>query len=202
MRALGLPRFDRISTHRNRTVMVSFLGTRVLRVHEGYSQAPDEVLRAIVRFVSPGTRRAARSEAKRILLGFHLDDEHDAGRRRRPAAPRPEDLPALERLRRLHAELNHLHFGGQLKTIEIRLSNRMRRRLGEVRLDRRSGAPLEISLSRRHLRRDGWSDARQTLLHEMVHQWQAESGLDVDHGAEFRRMAREVGIEARAVRGS
>jgi hypothetical protein len=181
--------------------MVSFQGARVLRIHEGYSQAPDEVLRAIVRFVSPSTRRPARTEAKRILLGFPLDDDqNDVGPHRRPTSPRPEDQPALERLRQMHAELNLLHFGGQLQTIEIRLSNRMRRRLGEVRLDRRSGAPLEISLSRRHLRRDGWSAARQTLLHEMVHQWQAESALPVDHGAEFRRKAREVGIEARAVR--
>jgi hypothetical protein len=31
-------------------------------------------------------------------------------------------------------------------------------------------------------------------LHEMVHQWQAETGLPVDHGASFRRKAREVGV--------
>jgi hypothetical protein len=33
-----------------------------------------------------------------------------------------------------------------------------------------------------------------TLLHEMVHQWQAENGLPVDHRGGFRRKAREVGI--------
>jgi hypothetical protein len=32
------------------------------------------------------------------------------------------------------------------------------------------------------------------LLHEMVHQWQAENGLPVDHGAVFRRKAQEVGV--------
>jgi hypothetical protein len=34
------------------------------------------------------------------------------------------------------------------------------------------------------------------LLHEMVHQWQAENGLPVDHGAVFRRKAQEVGVPA------
>jgi hypothetical protein len=32
------------------------------------------------------------------------------------------------------------------------------------------------------------------MLHEMVHQWQAETGLPVDHGPGFRRKAREVGV--------
>jgi hypothetical protein len=39
----------------------------------------------------------------------------------------------------------------------------------------------------------------ETLLHEMVHQWQAETGQPVDHGRAFRRKAREVGITPRAV---
>ena len=34
----------------------------------------------------------------------------------------------------------------------------------------------------------------------MVHQWQAETGLPVDHGPGFRRKAREVGIEPQARR--
>jgi hypothetical protein len=32
------------------------------------------------------------------------------------------------------------------------------------------------------------------MLHEMVHQWQAESGLRIDHGVTFRQKAREVGV--------
>ena len=75
----------------------------------------------------------------------------------------------------------------------------MKRRLGELALDRRTGSATEITLSRRHLRRDGWGEIEQTLLHEMVHQWQAESGMPVDHGREFRCKAREVGIQPRAV---
>ena len=54
-------------------------------------------------------------------------------------------------------------------------------------------AHVEIVISRRHARRDGWADVTDTLLHEMVHQWQDESGLPVDHRGAFRRKAREVG---------
>jgi len=100
----------------------------------------------------------------------------------------------------LHARLNQEHFAGALSPIPIRISRRMKRRLGEVRLDRQTGAAVEISLSRRHVRRDGWREAEHTLLHEMIHQWQAENGQPVDHGKGFRRWARELGIHPRAVR--
>lgn len=62
-------------------------------------------------------------------------------------------------------------------------------------------APGEIAISYRHYRRHGWPEVLQTLLHEMVHQWQDETGLPLDHGAWFRAKAREVGIPAAAKRG-
>jgi hypothetical protein len=55
------------------------------------------------------------------------------------------------------------------------------------------GGGAEIAISARHLARDGFAAALETLLHEMVHQWQHETGLTIDHGAEFRRKCREVG---------
>jgi len=97
-------------------------------------------------------------------------------------------------LRQTHAELNRRHFGGALGELPIRLSGRMRTRLGELAVELRTGRPLEITISRRHLARHDWSEIEHTLLHEMVHQWQAESGLRVDHGPTFRRKAREVGV--------
>jgi hypothetical protein len=90
--------------------------------------------------------------------------------------------------------LNLKHFEGQLGEIPIRLSARMRRRLGELSVDVLTGRAIELSLSRRHLARHPWSEVEHTLLHEMVHQWQAESGFAVDHSAIFRRKAREVGV--------
>jgi hypothetical protein len=34
----------------------------------------------------------------------------------------------------------------------------------------------------------------------MVHQWQAENAMPIDHGPEFRRKAHEVGVEPTARR--
>jgi SprT-like family len=201
LRALGLPPFAQITTHRNQQVMLSWVPGRVLRVHEGYAAAPDRVLEAIVRFVTPGVRRPARLAARRTFLSFPAEDH--APRPSRPARPRripPADVPLLARLEQLRTELNLRHFDGRLGAIPIRLSDRMRRRLGELRLERKTGQALHIGISRRHVRRDGWAAVTDTLLHEMVHQWQAETGRSVDHGREFRAKAREVGIEPRAVR--
>jgi hypothetical protein len=59
---------------------------------------------------------------------------------------------------------------------------------------------VEIVISRRHIRRNGFEEAVLTLLHEMVHQWQDERGLPIDHGSGFRQKARQVGITPRARR--
>jgi hypothetical protein len=63
-----------------------------------------------------------------------------------------------------------------------------------------SGEPSEIVVSRRHIRRHGWEEALHTLLHEMVHQWQDETGHPIDHGRVFRAKAREVGVAPSARR--
>jgi hypothetical protein len=75
----------------------------------------------------------------------------------------------------------------------------MRSRLGHYAPAQR-GAPAEIAISARHVKRHGFEQALETLLHEMVHQWQDESKLPLGHGADFRVKAGEVGITARARR--
>jgi hypothetical protein len=62
----------------------------------------------------------------------------------------------------------------------------MRARLGHYMSAAPSGEPAEIVVSRRHIRRHGWEEALHTLLHEMVHQWQDETGHPIDHGRMFR----------------
>jgi hypothetical protein len=76
----------------------------------------------------------------------------------------------------------------------------MVRRLGLYRLPARREDPAEIIISRRHIRRHGWDEALATLRHEMVHQWQHEQGLPVDHGKVFREKAVHVGVEPTATR--
>ena len=191
-----------IVPHRNRRVLVSLTRSGKLRVHAGWSVAPDPVLAAIARWARPRLRRAERLAAGRILAAFpvHLHAPPDADVRRRPAEPSgPGDLARLERLRALHAELNARHFGVTLGPADLRLSARMRRRLGEFRPALGPDARPEIAISRRHLRRDGWDRTAETLLHEVVHQWQAETGRPLGHGPDFRRKCGSLGIDGSAI---
>jgi hypothetical protein len=193
--ALGLRGVADVRTHANRAVMVSLTARRVLRVHRGYAYAPDRVLGAIVSFLDPRRSRVERRAAEQVFLAFPV--EMYVPRSARPRAierPRPGDLALLHRLHEAHQRFNAEYFGGRISEIPIRLSGRMRVRLGEVSVDLRTGRPIEIAMSRLHLTRHSWDEVEHTMLHEMVHQWQAESGLPVDHGPTFRAKAREVGV--------
>lgn len=195
LRLLGLRQVTTVRTHTNRTVMVSLNERLVLRLHRGYVYASDRILSAIVRFLDPRTPRGERRRAEQLFLAFPVELYAPRPRDRATSErPRPGDLRLLHRLRQLHGELNRAYFGGALGEIPIRLSGRMRTRLGEVSVDLRTGKPIEIALSRRHLAEHPWGEVEHTMLHEMVHQWQAETGRSIDHGASFREKAREVGV--------
>jgi hypothetical protein len=117
-----------------------------------------------------------------------------------------------------HARLNEEYFGGTLAAVPIRVSRRMKSRLGHYTAggrvepggqvdgwtggqERRAANGVgEIAISWRHARRHRWEEVVHTLIHEMVHQWQDENGLPIDHGPRFRAKARDVGIEAAAKR--
>ena len=138
LRALGLNEVEKVLTHTNLTVMLS-LNRRVLRIHRGYAFAPDEVLEAVVRFLNPRVPRALRRAAERVFLDFPVQAYvTDMERHRRAERPRPGDVRLLHRLEGLHRELNQRHFDGLLSDIPIRLSGRMKRRLGELAVDGRS----------------------------------------------------------------
>ena len=192
---LGLRGIDRVRLTRNRTVMVSF-SQGELRVHEGYLDAPAEVLKAIVGFVC-GRTRAERSRAREAILAHQIARPAAVRRQERT---RPEDEPIVAQLRRFHAHYNRVYFGGRLKAVPLRLSGRMRTRLGHYTAATPTGDQAEIVIGREHIRRHGWEEALHTLLHEMVHQWQDEVGHPIDHGATFRKKAREVGITPSARR--
>jgi hypothetical protein len=189
-----------VKVHENRTVLVSCTD-RNLRIHRGYAYASDRTLRAVLTFVHPYTRRANRKQAQLEVTSFPVDNYvSPARKRRRQAQVKPGDRPILQQLKELHESLNRAHFDGCLSPIRFRISDRMRTRLGELTVDSTTNEAVEIGISRRHLQRDGWSEVVHTVLHEMVHQWQAERGLEIDHGATFRRKAAEVGVEPRAIR--
>ena len=198
LRALGLSRIAQCRLTRNRNVMVSYRG-RDLRVHEGYLAAPEDVHRAIVAFVE-GRTRAARHVAQRRIVSFRVETPSGSSvRPLRRERTRPEDEPLADKLTQWHEQFNADHFDGALKVIPVRVSRRMRSRLGHYSAANATESG-EIAISWRHLRRHGWDEALHTLLHEMVHQWQDENGHPLDHGRLFRAKAREVGIQAAAKR--
>jgi hypothetical protein len=195
---LGLHDVAGVEVHANRTVLVTVTKRRVLRVHRGFAYASDHVLCAIVRFVSTMSSSRRRRVAQQTIVDFPV--EAFVGSQRRRRRRERGDRRFVSQLRQMHAELNAEHFGAQLATITIRVSTRMRTRLGELSVHAATNAPLEIAIGLAHIQRDGWEEVRHTLLHEMVHQWQVESGLRLDHGPRFRKKASEVGIEPRARR--
>ena len=189
LRGMGLSRCSTCTLTRNRRVVVSFTGA-ALRVHEDFVAAPDAVLRAVVQFVEARDRRH-RGMARRALLAFPIAST-PARRRRQPACASDALLDA--QLSEHHARLNRERFSGELRRIHVRVSRRMRTRLGHYAAASKAGDPAEIVLSLFHIRRHGMEEALLTLVHEMVHQWQDEQGLKLDHGRGFRAKARAVGI--------
>ena len=184
-----------VQVHANRTVMVSLTERGVLRIHRGYAYATDRTLEAVVTFIRPDAGSRARIAARRVITEFPVERYvprvrvTDGARRTSPVARR-----LIADLQRSHSELNEAHFGGRLGPVTIRLSSRMSTRLGELTVDRSTGRVAEIALNQRHVQGDGWGEVCDTLLHEMVHQWQVETGEAPDHGARFKIKAREVGI--------
>ncbi len=197
LRRLGLRGITRCRLTRNRAVMVSF-GGRELRVHRAYTGAPPEVLRAIAIFVNARTRTERRA-AQRVILSYPVNARVRAPVRR-PGRPSSEDVALLRELEKAHRHFNRRHFAGRLSEIGIRISGRMRSRLGQYTAESPYGEPAEIAIGRSHIRKHGWEEVLHTLLHEMVHQWQAESGYEIDHGSTFRAKAVEVGIAPNARR--
>jgi hypothetical protein len=195
LRSRGLGRIERCTLTRNSRVMVSFRGGE-LRIHRGYLDARPDVLDAIVRLVQ-GRTKAIRREAGKFIVA-HSPVTADSSSRRREQN-HPDDAGWSAKLVAEHTRLNADHFANELRPIIVRVSRRMKSRLGHYS-PAEGLAAAEIAISRRHIRRHGWDDAIETLLHEMVHQWQAETGRVLDHGLEFRRKAREVGIRPRAKR--
>ena len=211
LRALGLDRVDTLQLTRNRRTMVSIRG-RTLRMHRAYADAPEAVHQAVVDFVM--VRGGGRGTTRGRMRGGARATLHAAARReivawaagipsdhRPPRAQHthPDDAKLAAQVVEWHKTFNAQRFAGALTLPSIRISRRMKARLGHY-APGRTGAQPEIAISWRHLRRNGMADAAQTILHEMVHQWQDENGLPLDHGLAFRKKAREVGVVPRATR--
>ena len=206
-RALGLQRVDDLRLTRNRRTMVS-IRDRTLRMHRAYADAPEAVHQAVVDFVmARGTGRgppranahgSLHTAARREIVAWAAGIPPDH-RPPRAQHTHPDDATLAAQAVEWHKTFNAQRFAGALSLPSIRISRRMKARLGHY-APGRGGAQPEIAISWRHWRRNGMADVAQTILHEMVHQWQDENGMPLDHGAAFKQKAREVGISPRATR--
>ena len=131
---------------------------------------------------------------------------------------RSRDLPcSTEKLAAIWSALNARYFGGTLPPVDIVWSTRLTASVGlfvttvgpRVSTQRWGMSPqrhreirLSVPLLERALAKTphGEHEITSTLAHEMIHQWQHESGLPVDHGPAFRRKALEVGTAPSATR--
>jgi hypothetical protein len=173
----------------NRMVMLSVTPGGILRIHRGYAHAPDQVLKAIVRFLKRGTRRAARRRPSgssgvsgRSMLRRQGQRAGSSGRGRAcgPPAPARGDPPAAER-----AALQ------RLRGIRFRLSGRMRTRLGELAMD---VTTLEATESRStgSISRTEWDEVERTILRDGAPMAGGTGPARQSRGG-VRAKAREVG---------
>ena len=99
-------------------------------------------------------------------------------------------LPAESDLQLLFAQLNVMHFGGEIPAYRIAYNQRMTSVAGRI-----TYRPPLIELSTRLL---GAHPATlpSTLLHEMVHAWLHARRMPSGHGHHFKRKMREVGLSS------
>lgn len=92
-------------------------------------------------------------------------------------------------LRWWYEELNRRHFGGRLAVAlwEVRFAPELRHRAGDCDFRRRRIRVADYL--RRHY---GRAEVLNTLLHEMVHQWQFERTGRSGHGGEFWARLRAI----------
>ena len=146
---------------------------------DGFADAPDDVLRAVVVFMQG--RGAARRAAKRVAPRVTGIPRERPRRRRGASACTRTTLRSPRASRANTRDLTPSGSAGRCGRSRSGLAadeepaRSLRPRLA------RAGA--EIVISRRHIRRHGWPEALETLLHEMVHQWQDERRHPIDHGS-------------------
>ncbi len=192
-----------------------------LYLHTSFRAAPREVVDAIATFLGAGRGSAESARAVGRLRRWaaastmsaaaaatgtaspHLANSTTAPPHR-PARPgRCCGTPAQRQfLATLYREFNQTHCGGRLPPeLPLRFSDRMRSRLGHIRLQQTpegTRTAIELALNIDLMREGSESQLRDTLLHEMAH---VEAWLvhgDRGHGSHWRRIARRLGCVPRA----
>jgi len=204
LRTRGVNGIERVRFKPNRSRLISLSADhRSLNLHECFRGAPEPVLDAIASFLVAANGTAAQRAAVRVMRRWsegQVPEGDDAPRRRLASAGTvAQQRFLLEAYGRLNAHL----FDGRLPdVIPLRLSRRMARQFGHVEYRRTRGATRgigELALNLDLLIRGNERHLLDTLLHEMAHveAWVVHGHRG--HGAVWRRSARRVGCEVRAL---
>lgn len=229
LRERGATGLQRVRFRRNRTVLWSLTDRgRTLNLHEAYAAAPAALLDAFALLAgtsrdAEGRRRAARRvrewppvveaigrvrEAE-VVAAMAVAEGRPPSERTWPgAAGTPMTPPCVggpverSRILALYRRLNAERFGGCLPDeVPLRLSGRMRRRLGHMRPGTSPDGRrvvVEIALNHHLLTPQNESALLDTLLHEMAHaaDWLVDGRAG--HGPSWRAWARRAGCTPRA----
>lgn len=224
----GATRLQQVRFRRNRRVLWSLTDRgRTLNLHEAYAGAPPSLLDAFALLAgnsrdAEGRRRSARRvrewppvvEAMGRLREVEVLAALAVARGRRgEEGEAPPETPGVgpscvggeeerTRILSLYRRFNRERFDGCLPPeVPIRLSNRMRRRLGHMRPGTGPGGDrvvVEIALNHQLLLAANHHLLLDTLLHEMAHaaDWLVDGRAG--HGPSWRGWARRVGCQPRA----
>lgn len=202
----------RFKKNRGRIISLSKDG-RTLNIHACFQEANEDAMRAVVTFLQAGQRSYAYREAIRSMREFFdahapkyvpIGGEEEDCRVRREVQRLPCVGTAAQRafLKEAYSRFNHAHFAGRLpSSVNIRLSDRMKSRLGHVRYHTTAAGErvvLEVAFNIHLLVAGNGPVLMDTILHEMTH---IEAWLDHGergHGREWKMIANRVGCEATA----
>ncbi|HEX6560207.1 MAG TPA: SprT-like domain-containing protein [Longimicrobiales bacterium] len=202
----------RFKKNRGRIISLAKDG-RTLHVHACFQEAGEDIMSAVVTFLKAGRRSYAYRDAIRAMREFFdahagkyvaLSGVEEDHRLTRDVQRLPCVGTAAQRafLREAFACYNDQLFERTLALpVRMRLSERMKSRLGHVRYHTTADAErvvLELALNIHLFVPGNEAVLMDTLLHEMTH---VEAWLvhgERGHGRQWKEIARRVGCEARA----
>lgn len=206
LRSAGAKRLVRVTFRANRSTIWSLTrGGRALNLHEAYRTAPVSVLRAFGVVASRANRpdgsyrNACRAVREWPGLDYALHRQRDVSKDvdvQRRSTPCKGTVEERARMRALYDRLNETRFRGRLPTdIPLRISRRMKTRLGHMAPAGNTGAPAvgEIALNRALFLTGNEAVLSETLLHEMAHVAAYLFDGHAGHGPPWRRWAMEAG---------
>lgn len=211
LRTRGAQRLEAVTLKANRRRIWSLTanGSR-FNLHRAFARAPHEILDdlALIAREAPRNGRRYRAAADRVARWpVVVEAMRELATKASAAARQPGPCCATSEqrayLEAAYREINRRRFGGRLpKLVPLRLSGRMRSRLGQMMPGRSADGGVrvvEIALNADLMLAENDIIRTETLVHEMAHVADLMENGKVGHGPTWRRIALQVGCEPRAL---